>query len=58
MEVEEVSPKLTETFQEGYMQVVDRSPENPKSEIPVILSPGWSENPKVFKDAIQVFLKS
>ncbi|EKD86878.1 MAG: hypothetical protein ACD_37C00117G0002 [uncultured bacterium] len=58
MEVEEVSPKLTETFQEGYMQVVDRSPENPKSEIPVILSPGWSENPKVFKDAIQVFLNS
>lgn len=36
----------------GTIEVADISPENPKTETPVIFAPGWGETPEVLKDAL------
>lgn len=55
---EGLSPQSTESFQDGYISVIDRSPENPKTETPVFISPGWSENDEVLKDVVKELLNS
>jgi pimeloyl-ACP methyl ester carboxylesterase len=34
----------------GIIEAVTLKPENPKTEVPVVIAPGWSENKKVLKD--------
>jgi pimeloyl-ACP methyl ester carboxylesterase len=41
-----------ETLRSGYIHILDISPEVLKTDIPVVISPGWSENPKVFEKVI------
>lgn len=40
------------------IQFVERSPDHPKSPVPVFISPGWSETPKVYEDAIDVMVNA
>jgi len=56
MEGPETSANLVESLQNGYINIVDRSPQTPKTPVPVFISPGWSETPQVFEDTIQEFL--
>lgn len=42
----------------GYIEVVDKTPKEPKISIPVLLAPGWGETPKVFEDVIDEVVKA
>ncbi|MDA2936041.1 alpha/beta hydrolase [Patescibacteria group bacterium AH-259-L05] len=56
----EKGPSLTEQFEApevmefygGEVEVVDIHPENKKTEIPVVVAPGWAATPEVFRDNI------
>ena len=37
----------------GKIKVADVRPENPKSEVPVLIAPGWGENQDVFADSLK-----
>lgn len=58
MEGSETPQNLSEVLHDGYINIIDRSPEHPKTDVPVFISPGWSENPTVFEDTIQEFLNA
>jgi len=45
------SPEILKLGEEE-VEVVDIKPENPKTEIPTILVPGWTATPETFKDNI------
>lgn len=42
----------------GQIKFVERFPEQQKSSIPVLISPGWSENPRVFVDVIDELVRA
>ncbi|MDA2922232.1 alpha/beta hydrolase [Patescibacteria group bacterium AH-259-L07] len=56
----EKGPSLTEQFETpeamefygGEVEVVDIHPENKKTEIPVVVAPGWAATPEVLRDNI------
>lgn len=42
----------------GKVNVKEFSPENPESQVPVFILPGWSENPEVLEGSMDVFYKN
>lgn len=41
-----------------HIEIVDRTPREPKSVIPVLIAPGWGETPKVLEDVIEEVVKA
>lgn len=51
---EQFSGKQTVEFPEGKVDVVDIIPPQFSDPVPVLLAPGWSENPDTYKKSLQV----
>lgn len=49
---QQFSNKETLHFKEGKIDVVDIAPKNLREETPILLVPGWSENPSTYKDSL------
>ncbi|HLL61235.1 MAG TPA: alpha/beta fold hydrolase [Candidatus Nitrosocosmicus sp.] len=49
---------LTEKFVDDYLTILDRQPSELKTSVPVLLSLGWGETPKVFEDVMSVLTEN
>ena len=58
MQVESPTHEPSKPMPDGYISVVDRSPSKLKTDIPILISSGWSGNPIILRDEIDEFLKS